>query len=246
MIWLWVALVLWVGNVVKGMAGFGGPMLAIPVLSQVMEPTHAMALAILADLGTSLWLGIDAWRRTPARWVWVMLTPLLVGQYVGTGLLAVLPEDRVRQLIAIVVGGFALSVLVRPVASDAPVDDARADTRSGRVRAAVAGALGGVMSGLVGPAGPPIIAWCRRHLTPASARSLMLAVFLPTSLWLVVLLVGRGLTPTSTVVEALWLMPVSLWGSWLGKRWSSRVSPVLFGRVVGVVLLVAAVGLWLR
>ena len=110
-----VALVLFIGNVVKGMAGFGGPLLAIPLLSLGMPTADAMMLSILTDLATSMWLGVDAWRRVPTRLALTILIPLLLGQVLGTELLAVLPVPTVRALLAIVVGAFALSLLLRPV-----------------------------------------------------------------------------------------------------------------------------------
>lgn len=241
-----VALVLLVGNIVKGMAGFGGPLLAIPVLSLGMPTADAMMLAILTDLATSVWLGVDAWRRVPTRLALILLVPLLLGQVLGTELLAVLPVDTVRVLLAIVVGVFALSLLIRPVRPQGPPDDSSAEAPRALVLAALAGLAGGVMSGVVGPAGPPVIAWVRRHLSDASGRLLMLAVFFPTSAWLVALLLAKGLTAPPVFVESLLMTPVAMIGAWGGKRLAGTVSPATFGRTIGLVLMAAAVGLVVR
>lgn len=241
-----VALVLLVGNVVKGMAGFGGPLLAIPVLSLGMPTADAMMLAILTDLATSVWLGFDAWRRVSVRLALIILLPLLAGQFVGTELLAVLPVDTVRVILAIVVGAFALSLLIRPVRPEGPPDDSSAQTPRALVLAAIAGLAGGVMSGVVGPAGPPVIAWVRRHMSDASGRLLMLAVFFPTSAWLVALLLAKGLTSPPVFLESLAMTPVAMAGAWAGKRLAGTVSPATFGRTIGLVLAAAAIGLVAR
>ena len=241
-----VALVLLIGNVVKGMAGFGGPLLAIPLLSLGMPTADAMMLSILTDLATSVWLGVDAWRRVPTRLALIILIPLLIGQVLGTELLAVLPVPTVRALLAIVVGAFALSLLLRPVRPQGPPDDALAQTPRALALAAVAGLAGGVMSGVVGPAGPPVIAWVRRHLSDASGRLLMLAVFFPTSAWLVALLLAKGLTAPPGFVLSLAMTPVAMAGAWAGKRLAGTVSPATFGRTIGVVLMAAALGLVAR
>ena len=176
----------------------------------------------------------------------IILVPLLVGQVLGTELLAVLPVPTVRALLAIVVGAFALSLLLRPVRPQGPPDDALAQTPRALALAALAGLAGGVMSGVVGPAGPPVIAWVRRHLSDASGRLLMLAVFFPTSAWLVALLLAKGLTAPPVFVLSLAMTPVAMAGAWAGKRLAGTVSPATFGRTIGLVLMAAALGLVAR
>jgi uncharacterized membrane protein YfcA len=112
--------------------------------------------------------------------------------------------------------------------------------------AAFAGVEGGLMSGLVGMSGPPIVAWTQRTLPPSVARAYMLALFVPSSVGLVVGFVAGGLVSPDLVGRGLVLAPAALVGGAVGTALLPRVSRRTFGRVVAALLVVAALGLVLR
>jgi len=49
------ALTFVVGGVVKGVLGVGLPLLAVPLLSLLMAPTHAMGLLVMPVLLSNAW-----------------------------------------------------------------------------------------------------------------------------------------------------------------------------------------------
>jgi len=145
---------------VKGIVGFGMPMIMISGLSTVLPPELALAGLILPTLVTN---GIQAFRGgIPAAWetIRVYRVFLIVGGCVlvaSAQLVAVLPSWVLFLIIGVAVAGFALLQLIgwKPQVSR----DARA------VEAAV-GALAGFTGGLSGIWGPPTVAYLTATDTP--------------------------------------------------------------------------------
>lgn len=233
------------GHLVKGLTGFGSAIVAIPLVTLVAAPADAIVLVNVVDVVVGAALGWRARADVPWKAVGFTLVGMIPAQLLSVRLHGSLPLDLLRPGL-----GVAVIALAGWLAWQAGRDVAPPAARPLGVRdlalAGLAGAEGGFMSGLVGMSGPPIVAWTQRTLPPTVARAYMLALFVPTSVGLVVGFVAGGLVSPSVVGQGLVLAPAALVGGAIGTALVPRVSRRTFGRVVAVLLVVAALGLVLR
>lgn len=100
--WLWANLVLLVGSIVQGAAGFGGNMLAAPFLVLIdpdLVPGPALVSALAVNLAMTLReRGDGDWNR-----VWPALAGRVPGNVAGAAVLVALSGDALRWFFALTV-----------------------------------------------------------------------------------------------------------------------------------------------
>ncbi|MFP3913267.1 MAG: sulfite exporter TauE/SafE family protein [Actinomycetota bacterium] len=137
-----------VGFLVKGVAGMGGPLLAIPLIATVTSVEHAVVVVSFANLLANAWL---VWEhRRSARGLRWLLLPLLLagtaGTIFGSWLLTELDDRILSWVLAGIIAAYILRFLTRP--------QFRIDESVGRRLAAPVGLAGGVLTGGTGSGGP--------------------------------------------------------------------------------------------
>lgn len=217
-----IAAAVLLGNVVKGVTGFGSALVAIPLVSFVLPPAEAMAAVVTADVVGGAVLLWAARRDVPWRLAAGGIATMIPGQWLGTSLQAALPMDLVRRVLGATV--ILMAALLLRQATRPP----RRDLVATPARAALICAGAGVMGGLVGTPGPLMVTWSQRALDPAVARAWLLAVFAPGALAFVAMLVGKGLVPPSLPALAATAVPAALLGSWIGTQLAPRLDSVRF------------------
>lgn len=225
------------GNLVKGALGFGSAIVALPIAGLVLPPAEAIAVVAAVDVSSGALLVWRAREDIPWRHVALALVAALPAQWAGTGLQAWLPEAVVQAVVGVAVLALAVWMVWREERGAAPVGQVEA-VRPGPL--AVAAAQGGLLSGLVGMPGPPLVAWAQAHLEPRAARGFQLGMFLPGSLALIAMLVGRGSVPLDRVTGALGWIPVAFACAWLGSVAGVRLGRRTFVHAGAAVVAVAA------
>ncbi len=239
------ALAVGCGYIVKGLTGFGSSLVAIPILSVVVPPADAIVLSTAVDMIVGGGLAVTARTEVPWKAAGALLLTMLPVQVFGTWLHGQLPEEAMRRAIGLAVVSVALWWWWRTFRAEGV-------TRPGPLPAVAyaealgAGVVGGILSGTVGMPGPAIATWTLRWLDPRAARATMLAVFAPTSVGLVAGYMGTGLVAPEVFMHALLVLPAAVGGAWVGARLALQVSPLVFARLVAVVLFVAGAMLGLR
>lgn len=220
--------------VISGSAGFGGALLLLPLLVHAVGPALAVPLLTLTQLVGNVTKVVLGWREI--RWPAAGL--FLVGAVPAAivGALGFVAADG--RLLRIGTGIFLiLLVLAR---------------RSGRLsawppRALVpGGAVTGLLSGLLGSAGPVGAAVILGLQLPALAYVATEAVTAVVMHAVKMLLYQRSLA----LAPAQWLLGLELGvmavaGSWAGRRWVARLAPARFQLLVDGCLLVGGMALML-
>lgn len=231
-------------QLVRGVTGFGSALVGVPLLALLYGPQDAIFLVCFTDFVGSFFLAWDV--RRLARWkVVAMVFPAaVVGQYIGTDLLVVLPEETVSRVLAVVVGVFAILMAIRP---NRPGRGERTELpQDKRILAgmSVAGLAGGLMSGLVGAGGPPIVIYFKRFFAQEFFRAQLIMIFMFSGASLLPMLWLKGAVTTSLFPTALMLLVPMIVGNRLGAWVAPKVPPVAFSRLVAG-LLVGTAGLML-
>ena len=233
--WLlaYVALCVLAAFVVRGFAGFGSSLVAVSALSLVLPPVRIVpamfALEILASLSLLPSVRHDVnWRSL--AWIvsgCVVATPL------GVIVLSSAPLRLMRIGVSLVVLA-AAALLLRGVSlSRVP----------GAAVTFVVGCASGVLNGSTGMGGPPAVLFyfSSQHDSVAVGRATIIAYFMFTEIYALVLAGAGGLLDGVMVVTILYSVPFVALGIWLGHRRFIGTDAATFRRIVLWVL--AALGI---
>lgn len=241
------ALAVGFAQIVKGVTGFGSALVAMPVLVMLFGPRDALPLMAGVDALAGLVLLPGVRRLVDWKLVGAVFIPLCAGQVVGTTLLLAVPERPIAMTLGVLVLLLGGGLTANPVPSGWGELDAMPEESGAILPLGIAaGTVGGVLQGTIGAAGPPIVAWVRRYFSDAFGRAQLIAVFTMGALALVLqLAVVRGdLAATAPKVGVL-AVPM-LAGALLGQWLAPRLPREAFGRVVGVLLILAGLALLFR
>jgi uncharacterized membrane protein YfcA len=221
-----------VAAITQQVSGFGYALLAVPLMSILVGPKDAVAIATVSGATASgmmaLRLRVLADRPTLGR----LLTGALLGMPIGVIGLRELPEDPLRIALAVVVLG-----MVVVLASGYRFGSTRHGTQ------VLAGFASGVLNTSIGTAGPPVVATLQAGEMPQHTfRATTVAFFACCNIVAVPLIIASGVVTASTWRTALVAVPSVLVGNAIGSRLAPRVGPERFRALVLGLLAVAGVG----
>ena len=226
-------LVLFLAYFVRGMAGFGSGLIAVPLLSLVSPVTAVVPLVVSLDyLGSASQgiknLGQIAWKEQLA------LVPfMLVGVGLGLYLLQTVPTAALgRGLGAFVIIYAVYQVLPLPA------------LRGSRLFAIVCGLLGGLVGTLFGSGGPFYVIYLNlRNLEKTTFRATFASNFLIDGGIRLVAYVVLGLFRWETLVSMAGALPIVAAGLFLGGRIQARFSQRVFVWLISALLVASGAGL---
>lgn len=232
-----VALAVVAGALVKSVTGLGLPLLAVPVLAQVVGVREAVVIMAPPTLLSNVWM---AWRYRGALPqvpnLVMLLCSCVIGAVTGAWLLEQVNERALALVLALAVLGYAARLLHNP--------DVRMSARFARRSAVPVGLFAGALQGATGISGPVVSVYVHaQRLERAAFVAAVSALFGISGLAQTVTLAGLGLfTPPLLARAALATVVVAV-VTLAGTRVADRLSPRLFERLVLAVLLVSGVRL---
>jgi uncharacterized protein len=217
----------------QAVTGFGMALVAVPLMSVVIDPVAAVVSTTLVSLVLTGWASVRE-RSSVERPVTVRLVvAALLGMPAGLVLLAELDEHLLKALIA--------GVLLLMVA----LLLAKVRLPAGAVAQWGSGVLSGAMLTSTGMNGPPVVLTLQAlGLPPRRFRGTLQAVFCVQDLVAVVGFAVLGyLTPVIAVAALAGALAVPV-GWWFGDRVFARLEPERFRAIVlSMLALTALVGL---
>lgn len=223
---------------VKGITGFGGPLLAIPMLAPFIGVEESVVVITFSNVVSNVML---LWtNREGAKGHGPLLARLLIvgaaTTVVGTVLLTVLNEAVLAVFLAASVFLYIALALTRPEFS------LTAD--QGLLLAAPAGAVGGLMHGALGNSGTVFASFYHSLKLPRADFVFLLSItFLAFGLMQIGTLAQLGSFGEDRVIQATIVVAPVVLATRLGERFASRLSPKAFGRLVLALLAFAAIAL---
>ncbi len=231
-----------VAQVVKGVTGFGSALVAVPLLALIWGPQEAIFVCAATDLVGGFVLLFQSRRLVSWLLVGAMIPGMFLGQVAGTELLVRLDPRIVAWCLAAAVGTFALSLVLRPVRPGrGELSELPGEGRGLILGQGVAASLaGGLMAGLVGAGGPPVVLFMKHHFEKDFFRAQLIGVFVLGACALCAILWIRGAADMDTLTKVPILLVPMILGNQLGAWMAPRVPPKAFGRIVGLLLLGAS------
>ncbi|WP_299349628.1 sulfite exporter TauE/SafE family protein [uncultured Shimia sp.] len=225
-------------GVVKGIVGFGMPMILISGLTTFLSPELALAGLIAPTVGSNL---MQATRNGPSaalasvKQFRVFLIAGFCTMVLSAQLVRVIPQDVFLLIIGIPVASFALIQLVGY--------ELRLPRPSFRLEAAI-GAFAGAIGGLSGMWGPPTVMYLTSLGTEKTEQIRVQGVIYGLgALTLVGAHIGSGILNAKTVPLTMALLIPALVGMWIGGRIQDRIDQATFRKVTLIVLCVAALNI---
>lgn len=220
---------------VKGVAGMGGPLLAVPFIAAVTSVEHAVVVLSLANMVSNGWL---LWEhRAGARGTGFVMIPFLavgtVATIAGTWILTEIDDRILSVAIAIVIAAYIWRYLADPKFG--------LERDAARRIAAPMGLVGGGLLGATGTAGPLIMTYLHsiRLSRPSFIHMMSLTFTVFGGIQLVTLAVLGAFTPERTT-QALWaIVPVTVM-TFVGIRIGRLINQKTFELVVLALLAFAA------
>jgi hypothetical protein len=233
---LFAATVLFCAYTVRGIAGFGSGLIAIPLLALSFPLTLVVPLVVLLDFVGSAGQGV----RNRALVSWRDLAPLLpftvLGVLAALYLMDTLDAVVLRRSLGVFVLVYALYQL-----SPLPA------VRTTRLSSVPYGALGGLVGTLFGTGGPfYVIYLSMRGLDKGALRASFATWFVIDGALRLGGYAAFGFLSADTLLKAAVALPVAVLGLLLGGRIHTTVSQQSFRRVISILLLVSGCGLLLK
>ncbi|MBU0653629.1 MAG: sulfite exporter TauE/SafE family protein [Gammaproteobacteria bacterium] len=223
---------------IRGIAGFGSGLIAVPLLALFLPLTFVVPLILLLDFTASLVMGGLDFKRVQWREVGMLIPFSIVGVVAGTHLLVNLPVMPMLLGLALFVLIFAIRSLLN-IKSEKPVSQWWA------VPAALAG---GTIGGLFGTGGPPYVIYLNHRIHDKSLlRATFSALFFLEGAVRIVTFLGAGLLLANTVWwTMLGALPLMLGALYVGGHVHTGLTHVQMTRLIGGLLLAASLSLVLK
>ncbi len=234
-----VAVVLALAQAIYVLLGFGAGLIAVGALALVVPDLRdVVVLLLLVNLPVELAIVAAGRRRIRWRGVTVVGLGIVAGVPLGTWLLSRVDSDVLLAVLGLVLVVVGIAFLALPAG------------RGGRAPGAVAPAVGllsGVLSGLFGTGGPPLVVYFQlRGLAKSEFRDTLMAVFLLVTAVRLPSYWAAGLLTAPRLVSAALVLPAVLAGGWLGHRTHLELEETTFRRAVSLALALIGVVLVTR
>lgn len=226
--WCVAGVILLIASVVRGLTGFGFSAIIVTGLSLILLPAQTVVLALLLEIVASIHLLPSAWKNINWPLLGALGIGLLVGTPIGVSLLAWLDPDVMRLVISFLVLTFAL-LLFNGYSYRGP--------QNFPVYSGV-GLLSGICNGTAALGGLPIVTFLlSTQAKVETTRATLIAAFLGTDIYALVLAGGHGLVTSTTLTYAIISLPIVIGGVSLGKHLFNKASPRFFKRSAILLLL---------
>ena len=229
---LFVILAVTFSAFLRGVAGFGFAIAAVPILSLKLPPIEAVAMAVLLQVV----VGVHDLFRLSGKAHRPSLLRLSLGSVIGTPIgiwaLTALSADAARVLIAaLVLVGLAALMRYKPT-----------EPHPNGGLAFAAGIASGAFSGLAAMPGPPaVVYYLGAGTPPAQTRASLLLFFFFASLMATPGLWIAGAIDGPTLWLTLISIPAMAFGTWAGTVAFARLNNAQYRRIAILVMAISAV-----
>jgi uncharacterized membrane protein YfcA len=239
---LWLLLIAFpavtVAYAIFAMAGFGAVFITAPALAQFMPVSSVVPVLSLVDCGAATINGVTLSRKIAFEEMKWLIPLMVIGSFIGTQLLLLIPPRPMMFGLGLFVMGYALNALFGRVRTG----------EIGRVWIIPFGLMGGVFSGMFGSGGFIYAMYLTRRLTDKDAiraTQSMLIILSTLTRAAIFLIAGVYAEPQLLILVAA-CVPAMLLGTWIGHRVTLKMSREQFLRSIYLLLLVSGGSLIVR
>ena len=132
---------------VRGFLGFGSGLIIMPILSFLYSPIFAIVFSIIIEIPSTIYLTFEGARKCKFKEIMPMFFSMMIAFPIGIFFLISINAEIVKIIMSIFVIFFVILIAT----------GWRLKTTITKYILIISGALGGLMGGIAGIAGPPIV-----------------------------------------------------------------------------------------
>lgn len=243
-VWVPALAVFLVSAMLQGASGFGMALLAVPLLTLLVDPKVAVPAVTMAGMAVSALTVIQLWRHCDwRRAAWLGIPALLAAPF-GVHLLKVLTSQQLCFGLGVVL---ILSSVVSLCQKQRSCEGAAAAGRAARigpVGSVAVGGFSGVLGGALGMTGPLLADYLNKSgIRPDEFRITLNLIFLASSVWRTGLYAAQHVMTGPTLWLAAGAIPVAALGAFVGGVAGRRIRPETFTNSVNWMLLLIGIGM---
>jgi hypothetical protein len=228
----WLAIAIMAAGLVRGFTGFGSAMIIMPAASSVLDPFAALAFLTVVEFWGPLPNLRNAWQTGHRRDAMRLLAGALLGLPLGLWALSMMDPKFFGWSVSVVV--LVLLALL--------MTGWRYDGQVGPRAIYGVGSVGGLMGGIAGIPGPPVIMLYMASDKPiAVIRANFLLYLLGIDVMMLVMFFALGLLDPLAIVVGLILVPVYMVANMVGARFFDPGAERFFRAVAYIVIAVSAI-----
>ena len=221
--------ILFISTLTRSTFGFGDALIAMPLLTLIVEVKIATPVVALVGVTIALTIATGNWRKIDLNTAWRLILASAMGIPVGLLLLTTAPEGIVKGILGLMLIIFGLYSLTQPSIPQLQQQN----------WAYGFGFIAGVLGGAYNTNGPPIVIYgTLRRWSPTRFRATLQGYFLPT---ITLIAVGHGLGGlwTAQVIKLYILaLPLVFAAIFLGGKLNALIPANRFERLLYVALIV--------
>lgn len=229
-----VMAVIFIATFIRSAFGFGEALIAVPLLALIMPIDVAAPVAVLVSITVALVVVAQDWRHVHFRSAGLLFVSSCAGIPIGLWLLAAVPEQAVKSVLAVTIILFSAFFLLNKSSATLKTENS----------SPIFGFVAGILGGAYGMNGPPIVAYgTLRRWSPQHFRATLQGYFLPTS---IVVMFGYwvvGLWVPSVTYYYLLTLPVVVVAIFMGRAVNKRFHVQSFITCVHIGLIVVGAAL---
>jgi uncharacterized membrane protein YfcA len=222
-----IALITFLAGFTQGLSGFGSILLALPLLTILLDIKTVIPLAALHGFFTTVILLVELRKHLD----WQKVIPLFAGSIpgipIGVFFLKNMNTDTIQLTMGLILVAYALfSLSFRPMVWEMKT-----------AGVSLVGFLAGCMGGALGAAGPPVIVYTSlQPWTKDKIKATLQGFYVASGLVVVVLHALNGLTTMPVLKYFLISMPALVLGTYIGSFFYGRIDEKTYKKVMFILL----------
>ncbi len=220
-----------VAGLAHGVSGFGFPLISTPVVALFTDVRTAVVMTLLPNIAVNLISLAKGgnWRESLGKY-WPVAVYVIAGTLIGTRLVLVMPPEPLKLLLALIIVIYLKQDVFTHV-------DWGAINRHPQLAGLAFGLLGGVLSGAVNVALPPLLIYfATLGLAPLVMTQILNLCFLAGRTTQIAALGGVGQLGTEVIMAAIPATATAIIGVIAGAYFQSRIQPAIWRVFIRAVL----------
>ena len=223
-----IVMIITAAYIVRGIAGFGSGLIAIPLLAFFLPLSVAVPIVVLLDYLSSFSQGMKNHEAIEWKEIIPLLPYTLIGIFTALFVFKYVDANLLPKIMGVFIIVFAIYTLLS------------VSVKSGysRTWAAPAGGFGGLIGTLFGTGGPFYVIYLKlRGLDKTRFRATFAAIFIMDGTVRLFGYIGLGFFNGRTLPLVAVTIPVMAVALWLGGRIHTSLSQQAFQRAISVLLI---------
>ncbi|OGP50325.1 MAG: hypothetical protein A2Y79_01120 [Deltaproteobacteria bacterium RBG_13_43_22] len=242
--WLLSCLIILMAQTIYVLFGFGLGLIAVGLMALFIDPvTNIIVLILFIALPAEIYVVYKSWRSISWKGIFILAGGVAVGTILGTLILKYGNPEIILTLLAffLIFSGIIFLIAQSEMVIQWP-----------SWCSPFIGILAGLLAGMFGTGGPPLIFYYQLSgLKKEAFRGHLMTLFLLMALVRYPSYALSGLITGPRIISAIYVFPVVILGIWLGNRIHIQISEMAFRKminigliVIGMILIIKRLGIY--